>query len=62
MTNRTTNVMRMILLALVILGLGLTAFLYFRTGKFDFSSIVILGCLLVIFLIMKPRQVSGGSK
>lgn len=61
MTNRTTNVMRMFLLVLVVLLLGLTAFLYFRTGKFNFSSVVgALGCL-VIFLVTKPRQVSGGS-
>ena len=52
----------MILLAAIIVILGLTAFLYFRTGEFYIPSVVIAGGCLAIIVVMKPRQDSGGSK
>jgi hypothetical protein len=59
MTNRTTNVMRKVLPVVIVLLLGLTAFLYFRTGEFYFPSVVVaLGCL-VIFLVTKPGKSPG---
>lgn len=61
MTNRTTNAMRMVLLVPFVLLLGITALLYFRTGKFDITSVLGAGFCLFIFIITKPRQVSGGS-
>jgi len=59
MTNRTTNVVRMILLAAIIVILGLTAFLYFRTGEFYFPGVVVALVCLAIVLVTKPRQDSG---
>jgi hypothetical protein len=53
--------MRMVLLVAIVLLLGLTALLYFRTGKFDLSSVVGAGLLLANFIVTKPKQVSGGS-
>jgi len=61
MTNRSINAMRMVLLVPIVLLLGLTALLYIRTGKFDLSSVVGAGLLLAIFIVTKPKQVSGGS-
>lgn len=61
MTNRSTNAMRIVLLVAIVLLLGITALLYFRTGKFDISSVVGAGLCLVIFIVTKPKQVSGGS-
>lgn len=61
MTNRSINAMRMVLLVPIVVLLGITALLYFRTGKFDFSSVLgALSCLFV-FIVTKPKQVSGGS-
>ena len=59
MTNRTTNVMRMILLVPIVLLLGLTALLYFRKGEFYFPTVVGALVCLVIVLVTKPRQDSG---
>jgi hypothetical protein len=53
--------MRIILLVPFVLLLGLTALLYFRTGKFDITTVVGAGFCLAIFILTKPRQVSGGS-
>lgn len=53
--------MRMILLVPFVLLLGIAALLYFRTGKFDIPSVVGALFCLFIFLVTKPRQVSGGS-
>ena len=53
--------MRMVLLVAIVLLLGITALLYFRTGKFDFTSVFFALFCLFIFIIMKPRQVSGGK-
>jgi hypothetical protein len=51
MKNQTLKVARTILLVLIIVLVGLTAYLYFKNGKFNFSPLVTaLGCL-VIFLI-----------
>jgi len=61
MTNRSINVMRMVLLVPIVVLLGLTALLYFRTGKFDLSSVVGAGLCLAVVIITKPKQVSGGS-
>ena len=61
MTNRSTNAMRMVLLVPIVLLLGLTALLYFRTGKFDLSSVVGALFCLAIFIVTKPKQVSGAS-
>jgi len=61
MTNRNTNAMRMVLLVPFVLLLGITALLYFRTGKFDFTSVVGALFCLAIFIITKPKQVSGRS-
>jgi ribose/xylose/arabinose/galactoside ABC-type transport system permease subunit len=61
MTKQSINAMRIVLLVPIVLLLGLTALLYFRTGKFDLSSVVGAGLCLVIFLVTKPKQVSGGS-
>ena len=59
MTDRTLNLVRMILLVLVILLLASTAYLYFQTGKFNFASVVgALGCL-VIFLVTGRKQGPG---
>ena len=59
MANQALNIARMVLLVLIVLLLGLTAYLYFRTGKFDFGSVIAaLGCL-VFFLITGRKQVSG---
>jgi hypothetical protein len=51
----------MVLLVLIVLLLGLTALLYFRTGKFDLSTVVGAGLCLVIFIVTKRKQVFGGS-
>ena len=59
MANQALNIVRMILLVLIVLLLGLTVYLYFKTGKFNFGSVVsALGCL-VFFLITGRKQVSG---
>jgi hypothetical protein len=59
MTDRALNMVRMVLLVLSVLLLGVTAYLYLRTGEFNFGSFVVaLGCL-VIFLVTKRRQASG---
>jgi hypothetical protein len=57
--NQTLKLARTILLVLIIILFGLTAYLYFKTGKFNFSTVVTaLGCL-VIFLITGLKGVSG---
>lgn len=59
MSNQALNIVRMALLVLIGMLLGLTAYLYFRTGKFNYGSVVTaLGCL-VFFLITGRKQVSG---
>jgi hypothetical protein len=59
MTNQTTNAMRKILLVPIVLLLGSTAFLYFRTGKFDFTSVMGALFCLAIFLVTKPGRSPG---
>ena len=59
MDNQTTNAMRKVLLAPMAMLLGLTAFLYFRTGKFDFTSVVGALFCLFIFIVTKPRRSPG---
>jgi hypothetical protein len=59
MTNKSLGSMRMVLLVLIVLLFGLTAYLYFQTGKFSFASVVIaLGCL-VVFLVSGRQGASG---
>ncbi len=59
MKSQTLKVARTILLVLIVILFGLTAYLYFKTGKFDFPpAITALGCL-VIFLITGVKGVSG---
>jgi len=59
MTNQALNLVRMVLLVLILLLLGLTGYQYFRTGKFNFGSVVAaLGCL-VFFLITGRKEGSG---
>jgi hypothetical protein len=56
MTNESMNLVRTVLLVLTVLVLGLTAYLYFQTGKFNFGSFgVALGCLLIF---LTTRRVS----
>jgi CHASE2 domain-containing sensor protein len=59
MKNQTLKLARTILLVLVVILIGLTAYLYFKTGKFNFPPVVTaLGCL-VIFLITGQMRDSG---
>lgn len=61
MTNKALNVMRMVLLALIVLLFGLTAYLYFQTGKFNFASFVVaLGC--VVILLVTGRKGASGKQ
>jgi hypothetical protein len=51
MKNQTLKAARIILLVLIVALVGMAAYLYVKTGKFDFPPLVAaLGCL-VIFLI-----------
>jgi uncharacterized membrane protein len=55
MTSQGMNSVRTVLLVLAVLLLGLTAYLYFQSGKLNFASFVVaLGCLL-IFLITRRK-------
>jgi hypothetical protein len=59
MTNRTMDSIRMILLILVVVLLGLTAYLYFETGKLNFGTVVVaLGCL-IIFFVTRRKDIAG---
>ena len=51
MKNQTLKVARIILLVLIVVLVGLTAYLYFKTGKFDFPPLVAALSCLFIFLI-----------
>ena len=51
MTNKSLNSMRMVLLVPIVLLFALTAYLYFRTGRFDFTTFVGAGICTVIFLV-----------
>jgi len=58
MTNQSLNLMRIVLLILIAVNFGLTAFLYFRTGKINFAGVTVaLGCL-VIFLVTGRKAAS----
>jgi len=59
MANQTLNIMRVILLVLIVLLLGLTAYKYFQTGKFNFESVFAALACLVFFLITGRKQVPG---
>jgi hypothetical protein len=59
MKNQTLKLARIILLVLVVILFGLTVYLYFKTGKFNFPPVVTaLGCLAV-FLITGRAGDSG---
>ena len=59
MTEQALRSIRMILLVLVVLLLGMTAYLYFQTGKLNLGSIIIaLGCLMIYFVTAR-KQGSG---
>ena len=61
MTNKSLNLMRTVLLALIVLLFGLTAYLYFQTGKFNFASFVVaLGCTVI--LLITGRKGSSGKQ
>lgn len=61
MANKSLNLVRMVLLVFIILLVGLTAYLYFQSGKFNFSSIVVaLGCLLI--LLITGRKGDSGKQ
>jgi putative effector of murein hydrolase len=57
MKNQTLKGARIILLVLVIILFGLTAYLYFKTGKFNFPPVVTaLGCLMIFLLTGRARD------
>lgn len=59
MNPQNLNAIRTGLLVMVVLLLLMTAYLYFQTGKFNFSSVfVAMGCLL-IFLVTKKKDTSN---
>jgi len=56
MTNKSLNAVRMVLLVAIVLLFAITAFLYFRTGKFDFTTFFGAGMITVIFLVTRPKD------
>jgi amino acid permease len=56
MTNKSVNLMRMVLGVAIVLLFALTAFLYFRTGRFDFTSFV--GALMCTAILI----ITGGKR
>lgn len=60
MKNQTLKVARIILLVLMVVLMGLTAYLYVKTGKFNFPPLVsALGCL---FIFIMTGQVGAARK
>ena len=62
MTNNSVNLMRMVLLGAIVLLFALTAYLYFQTGRFDFTSFIGAGILAVIFLVTGRKGSAQGKQ
>jgi len=62
MTNKSVNSMRMVLLVPIVLLFAITAYLYFKTGRFDFTSFFgALMCTAIVILTGRKRLLKKSS-
>ena len=61
MTDKSLNSMRMVLLVAIVLLFALTAILYFKTGRFDFTTFVGAGLCAVILIVTGGKRSAQGK-